>query len=85
MRQRCTRPAAARLPARDPARADRDAAADQFDAAVLFRMWSLASGRPLPPGPLDQLSAEELIAFWADDMISVPAGRHALRPRAPGG
>jgi hypothetical protein len=37
-------------------------------AAVLVCLWSLASGRRLPDGvPLDQLSEEELIAFWADD------------------
>jgi class 3 adenylate cyclase len=50
---------------------------DDFLAAILVRMWALASGRPLPrnvrPG---QLSTEELIAFWADD-LSPAAGRHA--------
>ncbi len=56
--------------------------ADDFLAAVLIRMWALASGRSLrrdvPPA---QLSEEELIDFWADDMSS-PIARHA-RPGEP--
>jgi hypothetical protein len=60
---------------------------DDVLAAVLIRMWALASGRTLRRDvPPDQLSAEELIAFWADDM-SQQAGRHARRggsSRAPG-
>src|SRR5262245_42436609 len=55
---------------------------DDLLAALLIRMWTLASGRSLrfdiPP---DQLSEEELINFWADDM-NPPAGRHVL-PREP--
>jgi len=40
-------------------------------------MWSLASGRRLRPGVRpDELSAEELIDFWADDLAPA-AGRHA--------
>jgi hypothetical protein len=54
---------------------------DEVLAAVLIRMWALASGRTLRSDvPPDQLSAEELIAFWADDMTP-SAGRHAR----PGG
>jgi hypothetical protein len=54
---------------------------DEVLAAVLIRMWSLASGRTLRRDvPADQLSTEELIAFWADDMTP-PTGRHAR----PGG
>jgi len=65
---------------------------DEFLAAVLIRMWALASGRTLRGDvPPDQLGEEELIAFWADDMTP-QAGRHAMpddpdRPagaRAPG-
>ena len=56
---------------------------DEVLAAVLIRMWALASGRTLPRDvPPDQLSAEELIDFWADDM-NPESGRHA-RPRGPG-
>ena len=54
---------------------------DEVLAAVLIRMWALASGRTLRSDVSpDQLSAEELIAFWADDMTPT-AGRHAR----PGG
>jgi hypothetical protein len=50
---------------------------DDILAAVLIRMWTLASGRTLRSDvPPDQLSREELIAFWADDMTSYH-GRHA--------
>jgi hypothetical protein len=59
-----------------------DDSGDEFLAALLIRMWALASGRTLRRDvPPDQLSPEELIAFWADDMTP-QAGRHA-RPGAP--
>jgi len=59
----------ANSPALDPA--------DEQLARILVRMWSLASGRRLRPGARpDELSAEELIDFWADDLAPV-AGRHA--------
>jgi hypothetical protein len=55
---------------------------DEFLAAILIRMWALASGRTLRVDvPPDQLSTEELITFWADDMTPRP-GRHA-RPGIP--
>jgi hypothetical protein len=55
------------------------ASEDDLLAAVLIRIWELTSGRELPRDvPLDQLSDEELIAFWADDS-SRAAGRHAAR------
>jgi len=51
---------------------------DDLLAGLLIRMWALASGRSLrldvPPG---QLSKEELIEFWADD-LAPPTGRHVL-------
>jgi hypothetical protein len=60
-----------------------DGLGDEFLAALLIRMWALASGRTLRRDvPPDQLSADELIAFWADDMTP-KAGRHA-RPSEPG-
>lgn len=56
--------------------------ADDILAALLIRMWTLASGRSLPRDvPPDHLTEEELISFWADDM-SLTAGRHA-RPSEP--
>jgi hypothetical protein len=58
-------------------RAYPDTAEDDLLAATLIRMWELASGRKLPRNvPPEQLSKEELIAFWADD-LSRAVGRHA--------
>jgi hypothetical protein len=51
--------------------------ADEQLARILVLMWSLASGRRLPSGVRpDELSAEELIDFWADDLAPA-TGRHA--------
>lgn len=48
-------------------------------AAVLIRMWSLASGRILRSDVRpEQLTEDELIRFWADDM-DLACGRHAAR------
>jgi hypothetical protein len=74
---------AGRRPALTPVAAARDLADadDEVLAAVLIRMWALASGRTLRRDvPPDQLSPAELIEFWADD-LTPPAGRHAR----PGG
>jgi hypothetical protein len=50
---------------------------DEQLAALLVRMWSLASGRTLRSDVSpDQLTEEELIRFWADDFTR-PHGRHA--------
>jgi hypothetical protein len=50
---------------------------DEFVAGLLIRMWSLASGRTLRSDIRpEQLSAEELIRFWADD-LTASSGRHA--------
>jgi hypothetical protein len=50
---------------------------DDLLADLLISMWALASGRFLRRGIRpEQLSEEELIDFWADDLT--PAfGRHA--------
>jgi hypothetical protein len=41
-------------------------------------MWSLASGRTLRRDVRpDQLTEEELVGFWADD-IAPASGRHAI-------
>jgi hypothetical protein len=46
-------------------------------AGILIRMWSLASGRRLDPDVRPcELSADELISFWADDFAPL-SGRHA--------
>jgi hypothetical protein len=50
---------------------------DEFMAGLLIRMWALASGRTLRSDIRpEQLSSEELIRFWADD-LTPPSGRHA--------
>jgi hypothetical protein len=46
---------------------------DELLARVLITSWTLATGRTLRAGvPLHALSAEELISFWADDLIAIP-------------
>ena len=46
---------------------------DELLARVLITSWTLATGRTLRPGvPLHSLSADELISFWADDLIAIP-------------
>jgi hypothetical protein len=50
---------------------------DEYMAGLLIRMWALASGRTLRADIRpEQLSSEELIRFWADD-LTPPSGRHA--------
>ena len=71
-----------RRPSPTPRGARRDDSGDEILAAVLIRMWALASGRTLRSDvPPDQLSEEELIAFWADDMT--PQGGRHVRPDDP--
>jgi hypothetical protein len=54
--------------------------ADEQLARILVLMWSLASGRRLPSAVRpDELSPEELIEFWADDLRPA-TGRHAREP-----
>jgi hypothetical protein len=58
-----------------PSTADDDVLAD-----ILISMWALASGRFLRRGVRpEQLTREELINFWADDLTPTP-GRHAAPP-----
>ena len=46
---------------------------DELLARVLITSWTLATGRTLRTGvPLHSLSADELISFWADDLIANP-------------
>jgi hypothetical protein len=60
-----------------PAVDDMDDMDDEFLAGLLIRMWALASGRTLRSDVRpEQLSSEELIRFWADD-LTPPSGRHA--------
>ena len=58
---------------------------DDMLAVMYIRMWSLATGRRLPPGvKSDQLTADELVAFLADD-FSTASGRHAAPDAGPAG
>ena len=51
---------------------------DEDLARMLVLMWSLVSGRRLRSGVRpDQLGKEELISFWADDLVVPVTGRHA--------
>lgn len=46
---------------------------DELLARVLITSWTLATGRTLRAGvPPHSLSADELISFWADDLIAIP-------------
>lgn len=49
-------------------------------ARLLVGMWTLASGRTLRSDIRpEQLTSEELIRFWADDLTPA-SGRHAGPP-----
>jgi hypothetical protein len=55
-----------------------DSGDDEYTAGLLIRMWALVSGRILRSDIRpEQLSSEELIAFWADDLTTAASGRHA--------
>lgn len=57
---------------------------DEFLARLLVGMWAIASGRTLRSGVRpEQLSPEELIRFWADDLTPA-GGRHACPADAGG-
>ena len=69
---------------RFPFRRSRRTADDDLLAALLVRMWEHESGHSLPRNVRpDQLSEEELIGFWADDLDPV-AGRQAAQIPADG-
>ena len=42
---------------------------DEFIARLLVDIWTLATGRTLRDVPPHELTAEELIDFWADDHL----------------
>jgi hypothetical protein len=70
-------PPAADMPAPGRSSLAGDDGDDEFMAGLLIRMWALASGRTLRSDIRpEQLSGEELIRFWADD-LTPPPGRHA--------
>jgi hypothetical protein len=46
---------------------------DELLARVLMTSWTLATGRALRTRvPPHSLNADELISFWADDLIAIP-------------
>ena len=56
---------------------------DALLAVLLIRTWSLISGHLLPRDvPVGELSIEELIAFWADDMSPPPSRADVDGPAA---
>lgn len=44
-------------------------AADAVLALPLFTTWAVRTGRSMRPVPVPDLTAEELIDFWADDQL----------------
>jgi hypothetical protein len=53
-------------------RAVRHSGEDELLARVLITSWSLATGRTLRGVAPQALTEEELISFWADDLIGTP-------------
>jgi hypothetical protein len=47
-------------------------AADAALARLLFTTWAVRTGRVLRAVPITELTAEELIDFWADDQLEPP-------------
>lgn len=41
-------------------------------AVLLVTTWSIRTGRVLRPVPVDELTAAELVEFWADDRLEPP-------------
>ncbi|GAA3413062.1 hypothetical protein [Streptosporangium vulgare] len=47
---------------------------------LLVTVWSLTTGRVPPRRPTDELTATELIAFWADDQTAGSPATPFQRP-----
>jgi hypothetical protein len=45
---------------------------DRTLALSLITTWATRTGRVLRPVPVSELSAEELVNFWADDQLEDP-------------
>lgn len=45
---------------------------DQALALSLVTTWATRTGRMLRPVPVSELTAEELVDFWADDQLEPP-------------
>ena len=42
---------------------------DDILALTVITIWATRSGRMLRAVPISELSAEELVSFWADDLM----------------
>jgi len=47
---------------------------DRVLALALITIWATRTGRRLRAVPISELSAEELVAFWADDQLDEHPG-----------
>lgn len=56
---------------------------DEFVARLLIDIWTLATGRTLRDVPPHELTAEELIDFWADDHLDAEAMVPRIRRDSP--
>jgi hypothetical protein len=45
---------------------------DQALAMSLITIWTMRTGRILRPVPVSELTATELVNFWADDQLEPP-------------
>jgi hypothetical protein len=45
---------------------------DRAIALLLVSAWAIRTGRVLRPVPFNELTAEELVNFWADDQLEEP-------------
>lgn len=80
---RTCRAGSCQVPAPPQDQHPRPATDEDILAELYVRMWSLASGRRLRPGVRPaQVTAAELIDFWADDLTAAAPGRHAAHDTA---
>jgi hypothetical protein len=54
--------------------------ADAALARSLFTTWAIRTGRALRLVPVAELTAEELIEFWADDQLELLPERSCSQP-----
>jgi hypothetical protein len=52
---------------------------DRTLALLLVTVWAARTGRVLRPVPVNELTHEELVDFWADDQLGPPPYMPVLR------
>jgi hypothetical protein len=52
---------------------------DRTLALLLVTVWAARTGRVLRPVPVNELTSEELVDFWADDQLERPSYVPILR------